>query len=47
MYEFHGDAAGTHIHPGETFDLDYPLTHVFPPQKDLGLQLGLTGYGQY
>jgi hypothetical protein len=47
MYEFHGVQQGTNIHPGETFGLDYSLTHVFPLQKDLRLQLGLTGYGQY
>ncbi|WP_334266518.1 SphA family protein [Edaphobacter sp. HDX4] len=47
MYEFHGVQQGTQIHPGETFDLDYSLTHVFPLQSDLSLQLGLVGYGQY
>jgi hypothetical protein len=47
MYEFHTTQQSTQIHPGETFDLDYSLTHTFPLQKDLSLQLGLVGYGQY
>jgi hypothetical protein len=47
MYEFHTTQQGTQIHPGETFDLDYSLTHSFSLQKDLSLQLGLVGYGQY
>jgi hypothetical protein len=32
MYEFHSTQSGTHIHPGQTFDLDYSLNacvHVF------------------
>ncbi|MES2221808.1 MAG: transporter [Acidobacteriota bacterium] len=47
MYEFHRTQEGTLIHPGETFDLDYSLTQAFSLQKDLRLQLGLIGYGQY
>jgi hypothetical protein len=47
MYEFHTTQQGTQIHPGDTFDLDYSLTQVFPLQRDLSLQLGLVGYGQY
>ena len=47
MYEFHTTQESTQIHPGETFDLDYSLTQVFPLQSDLSLQLGLAGYGQY
>jgi hypothetical protein len=47
MYEFHTTQEGTRIHPGETFDLDYSLTQIFPLQRDLSLQLGLVGYGQY
>ena len=43
MYEFHSTQSGTHIHPGETFDLDYSLMRalVFPDSR---LQFGLVGY---
>jgi hypothetical protein len=47
MYEFHGTQEGTMIHPGQTFNLDYSLTHNFPLQSSLRLQLGLVGYGQW
>src|SRR5215472_9409636 len=47
MYEFHGTQEGTKIHPGQTFNLDYSLTHAFPLREDLRLQLGLVGYGQW
>jgi len=47
MYEFHGTQQGTNIHPGQTLDLDYSVTQTFPLQKDLRLQLGLAGYGQW
>ena len=47
MYEFHGTQEGTMIHPGETFNLDYSLTHTFPLQRSLRLQLGLVGYGEW
>jgi len=47
MYEFHGIQQGTTVHPGQTFNLDYSLTHTFPLQRSLGLQLGLVGYGQW
>jgi hypothetical protein len=47
MYEFHGTQHGTGIHPGQTFNLDYSLTHSFPLQQKLRLQLGLVGYGQW
>jgi hypothetical protein len=47
MYEFHGTQEGTMIHPGQTFNLDYSLTHSFPLQSSLRLQLGLVGYGQW
>lgn len=47
MYEFHTTQHGTQIHPGDTFNLDYSLTQVFPLQRELSLQLGLVGYGQY
>ena len=47
MYEFHTTQQTTNIRPGDTLDLDYSLTQVFQLQKDLRLQLGLIGYGQY
>jgi len=47
MYEFHGTQAGTHIHPGQTLSLDYSLTHTISVRSDLGLQVGLVGYGQW
>ena len=47
MYEFHGTQQGTMIHPGQTINLDYSLTQVFPVQGNLRLQLGLVGYGQW
>ncbi len=47
MYEFHGTQEGTQIHPGQTLNLDYSLTRRLPLQKDLQLQLGLVGYGQW
>jgi hypothetical protein len=47
MYEFHGTQEGTRIHPGQTLNLDYSLTQVIRLQKDLNLQLGLVGYGQW
>ena len=47
MYEFHGTQQGTNIHPGQTFNLDYSVTQIFPLQQDLRLQLGPAGYGQW
>ena len=47
MYEFHGTQEGTMVHPGQTFNLDYSLTHTFPLQRSVRLQLGLAGYGQW
>ena len=47
MYEFHGAQQGTMVHPGQTFNLDYSLTHSFSLQRNLRLQLGLVGYGQW
>jgi hypothetical protein len=47
MYEFHGTQQGTMIHPGQTFNLDYSLTHTLPLQPRLRFQLGLVGYGQW
>lgn len=45
MYEFHTTQEGTGTHPGQTFDLDYSLSHPF----SLGatrLQIGAVGYEQ-
>ena len=47
MYEIHTTQQGTQIHPGETLNLDYSLTHVLPLQRDLNLQVGLVGYEQW
>ena len=47
MYEFHGTQQGTHIHPGQNFDLDYSVMQVFAVKSGLRLQLGLVGYGQW
>ncbi len=44
MYEFHSTQSGTHIHPGDTVDLDYSLMRAFT-FPDSRLQLGLVGYG--
>src|SRR5215217_5468063 len=38
MYEFHGTQEGTDIEPGQTFDLDYSVTRMFPLEEDLLLQ---------
>lgn len=47
MYEIHTTQQGTQIHPGDTLDLDYSLTHVLSLQRDLKLQVGLVGYEQW
>jgi hypothetical protein len=47
MYEFHGTQEGTMVHPGQTINLDYSLTHTFPVKPGLRLQLGLVGYGEW
>lgn len=47
MYEFHTVQNGTDIHPGETLNLDYSVTQVFPVSRDLRLQIGLVGYEQW
>ncbi len=46
MYEFHSTQSGTHIHPGETFDLVYSLMRAFT-FPDSRLQVGLVGYGAW
>jgi len=47
MYEIHTTQQGTQIHPGDTMNLDYSVTHVFSLQRDLNLQAGLVGYEQW
>jgi hypothetical protein len=47
MYEIHTTQQGTRIHPGDTLNLDYSLTHVLSLQRDLNLQVGLVGYEQW
>src|SRR5262249_41724906 len=47
MYEIHMTQQGTQVHPGDTLNLDYSLTHVLPLQRDLNLQVGLVGYEQW
>ena len=47
MYEIHTTQQGTHVHPGDTLNLDYSVTHVLPLRRDLNLQVGLVGYEQW
>jgi hypothetical protein len=47
MYETHTTQHGTQIHPGDTLNLDYSLTHVLSLHRDLNLQVGLVGYEQW
>lgn len=47
MYEVHTTQGGTQIHPGDTLNLDYSLTHILSLHRDLNLQLGLVGYEQW
>lgn len=46
MYEFHGTQEGTGVRPGETFNLDYSVTHTIALTKEADLQLGVVGYEQ-
>lgn len=48
-YEFHSNQETTATRAGQTFNIDYSLTQVFPLKKDMTrlLQVGLVGYGQY
>ena len=46
MYEFHTTQKSTHVHPGQTLNLDYSLTHSFP-LRQATWQLGLAGYNQW
>ena len=47
MYEIHTTQAGTQIHPGQTLNLDYSVTHAFAVGRDVRLQVGLVGYHQW
>jgi hypothetical protein len=47
MYEFHTTQSGTHIHPGETLDLDYSVMRAFPFYAQSRLQVGVIGYGTW
>src|SRR5215217_454470 len=47
MYEFHTEQEGTQIHPGQTMNLDYSLTHSIPLPRKLNLQIGVVGYNQW
>ena len=47
IYEFHTTQEGTGIHPGQTLSVDYSLTQRIALRKDMQLQAGLAGYGQW
>ena len=47
MYEFHTTQSGTHIRPGETFDLDYSVMRALPLHAEAKLQVGVVGYGAW
>jgi hypothetical protein len=47
MYEIHGTQKDTNIHPGQTLNLDYSLTHDIPLRIQNGLQIALVGYDQW
>jgi len=46
MYEFHTTQEGTDVKPGETFSLDYSVTHKIGLTTDTQLQFGVVGYEQ-
>jgi len=46
MYEFHTTQEGTDVRPGETFRLDYSVTHTIGLTTDTQLQFGVVGYEQ-
>jgi len=46
MYEFHTTQEGTDVRPGETFSLDYSVTHTIGLTTDTQLQFGVVGYEQ-
>jgi hypothetical protein len=47
MYEIHETQEGTHIHPGDTLNLDYSVMHAFTLRGGPLLQVGLAGYEQW
>lgn len=47
MYEFHTKQEGTQVHPGQTMNLDYSLTHSIALPRELSLQIGMVGYNQW
>ncbi len=47
MYEIHTEQDGTHIEPGDTFDLDYSAMHTFSPGENLNVQAGVVGYASW
>ena len=47
MYEFHTTQSGTHVSPGETFDLDYSVMRALPFYAESRLQVGVIGYGAW
>jgi len=46
MYEVHTTQEGTDVKPGDTFSLDYSVTHTIRLTTDTQLQLGVVGYEQ-
>ena len=46
MYEVHTTQEGTEIKPGDTFSLDYSVTHTIGLTTDAQLQFGVVGYEQ-
>ena len=47
MYEFHTTQKQTNVHPGQTLNLDYSLTHSIRLGDKSSLQAGLVGYNQW
>lgn len=47
MYEFHTTQKQTNVHPGQTLNLDYSLTHSIGLGDKSSLQAGLVGYNQW
>lgn len=47
LYEIHTRQQTTRIHPGQTMNLDYSVTHSLPLSGSLHIQLGMVGYGQW
>ena len=47
MYEFHTTQKETNIHPGQTLNLDYSVTHSIRLGDESSLQVGLGGYNQW